>query len=152
MLRTTLIGAFMVGLVACSPSETIEPAGSAAPVEAEPAPVEATATAPAATMILLYTLQDGVTPEDFETWVRETDYPGMRGLQRVESFTTYRATGLLPGTGQGEPSVDYIEVFAITDFEGFLAEDMGGDTVQSIMGSFMGFAKAPQFVLVDEVK
>ena len=102
-----------------------------------------------ANLMLIYKLQPSVTPADFENWVRSTDYPAMRGLKRVKSFTTYRATGLL--MGEGSPSMDYIEIFDIPDFAGFTAEDIGGPTVQNIMGQFMGFAEAPQFVLVQEV-
>jgi hypothetical protein len=54
--------------------------------------------------------------------------------------------------GDGAPSVQYVEAFAIPDLEGFVTEDMGGETVQSVMESFMGFAEAPQFIVVSEVK
>ena len=104
----------------------------------------------AANLMLIYKLKPGISPADFENWVRSTDYPAMRGLQRVNSFTTYRATGRL--IGEGPLSMDYIEVFEIPDFAGFVEEDLSGTTVQSIMGQFMGFAEAPQFVLVNEVK
>ncbi len=100
-------------------------------------------------LILTYKLQSGVSPDAFEHWVRTTDYPAMRSLKRVKSFTTYRATGLL--MGEGAPSMDYIEIFEIPDFAGFTSEDLSGATVQSIMGQFMGFAEAPQFVLVEAV-
>lgn len=102
-----------------------------------------------ANLILTYRLKAGVTREQFESWVRTVDYPAMRGLKRVKSFTTYRAQKLL--VGEGVPGVDYVEVFEISDFEGFLREDMGGPTVQSIMGQFMGFADAPQFIVVEAV-
>jgi hypothetical protein len=101
-------------------------------------------------LFLLYTLKDGVTPADFEDWVRTTDYPSMRGLVRVADFRTFRAERLL--MGEGSPSVAYIEAFTIPDLDGFVAEDMGGETVQSIMGQFMGFAEAPQFIIASEVK
>ena len=101
-------------------------------------------------LFLLYTLKDGVSPQDFERWVVETDYPAMRGLARVQSFRTYRAERLL--IGEGAPGVAYIEAFAIPDLDGFVAEDMGGETVQSIMGQFMGLAEAPQFIVATEVK
>ena len=104
----------------------------------------------AANLMLTYKLKPGVSPADFENWVRTTDYPAMRGLKRVRSFTTYRATGLL--MGEGSPLMDYMEVFEIPDFAGFMQEDMASPTVQNIMGQFMGFAEAPQFVLVDEVR
>ena len=101
-------------------------------------------------LFLLYTLKDGVTPDDFENWVRTTDYPKMRGLARVADFRTFRAERLL--MGEGEPGVAYIEAFTIPDLDGFVAEDMGGETVQSVMGEFMGFAEAPQFIIASEVK
>jgi len=100
-------------------------------------------------LILLYKLKADVTKSDFEKWVREIDYPAMRGLTRVESFNTYAAQSLL--MGDGSPSVDYVEIFDIPDLAGFTAEDMPGDTVQSIMGQFMGFADAPQFIICEDV-
>lgn len=100
-------------------------------------------------LIILYSLKDGVTKSDFETWVRDVDQPAMRGLSRVESFNTYAAKGLL--MGEGVPSVDYVEIFDIPDLAGFTSEDMAGETVQSIMGQFMGFADAPQFIICEDV-
>ncbi|MFN7164193.1 MAG: hypothetical protein ACK4P2_05180 [Hyphomonas sp.] len=105
---------------------------------------------PAPNLFILYTLQDGVTPEAFEDWVRTTDQPAMRSLARVQDFRTYRAERLL--MGEGTPGIAYIEAFAIPDLDGFVAEDMGGETVQAVMGGFAGFAAAPQFIVVSEVK
>lgn len=101
-------------------------------------------------LFILYTLREGVTPEQFEEWVRTTDQPAMRGLARVQSFRTYRAERLL--MGEGPPGVAYIEAFAIPDLEGFTNEDMGGETVQKVMGEFMGLVEAPQFIVTSEVK
>lgn len=101
-------------------------------------------------LFLLYTLAEGVSPGDFERWVVETDYPAMRALERVQDFRTYRAERLL--IGEGAPGVAYIEAFTIPDLDGFIAEDMGGETVQSVMGQFMGFVEAPQFIIASEVK
>ena len=101
-------------------------------------------------LFILYTLKEGVTPEQFEEWVRTTDQPAMRGLARVQSFRTYRAERLL--MGEGKPGVSYIEAFAIPDLEGFTNEDMGGETVQKVMGEFMGLVEAPQFIVTSEVK
>ena len=98
----------------------------------------------------MYNLKPGVTPADFEAWVKSTDQPAMRGLARVADFQTLRAEKLL--MGDGKPSVTYIETFSITDLDGFVAEDMPGATVQGVMGQFMGFADAPQFIVVSEVQ
>ncbi len=101
-------------------------------------------------LILLYSLKDGVSRDDFHNWVRTVDYPTMRGLARVESFKTFESKKLL--MGEGEPSVGYVEVFDIPDLDGFMAEDLGGDTVQGVMGQFMGFAEAPEFIISEEIK
>jgi hypothetical protein len=101
-------------------------------------------------LILTYNLKFGVTPADFEAWVKTTDYPNMRGLRRVKAFTTYRTEKLL--VGAGNPPVQYVELFEIDDFDGFLAEDMPGKVVQMVMGEFMGLVDNPAFMLVSEVK
>lgn len=101
-------------------------------------------------LFVLYTLKDGVTPEQFEEWVRTTDQPSMRSLARVQDFRTYRAER--PLMGDGPLAITYIEAFAIPDLDGFVAEDMGGETVQKVIGEFSGFAEAPQFIIVSEVE
>lgn len=101
-------------------------------------------------LILTYTLKPGVAPDQFEAWVRETDYPAMRGLKRVRSFVTCRTEKLL--VGEGEPPVDYVELFAIDDLDGFIAEDMPGQTVQRIMGEFFAHVDNPAFMIVSEVE
>lgn len=103
-----------------------------------------------ANLLLLYRLKPGVTRERFEAWVRDTDYPAMRGVKRVASYVNHRAERLL--MGEGPPSVDYVEVFDIPDLDGFVAEDMAGPVVQSIIGQFDGFADAPEFIVVSEVR
>lgn len=103
-----------------------------------------------ANLMLLYKLKPGVTRDQFETWVRDTDYPAMRGLRRVASYVNHRTERRL--VGEGSPSVDYVEVFDIPDLDGFVAEDMPGQTVRAITADFMGFADAPEFLVVGEVK
>lgn len=101
-------------------------------------------------LILLYTLKRGVDRTDFHNWIRTVDYPAMRGLARVDSFKTYETKKLL--MGEGEPSVGYVEIFDVPDLDGFISEDLPGETVQNVMGQFMGFAEAPEFIICDEVK
>jgi hypothetical protein len=102
-----------------------------------------------AKLFLQYTLKPGVAKETYEAWTRATDYPAMRGLKRVSSFTVNRVRGLL--MGEGAVGIDYIEVFDIPDLDGFIAEDMGGAVVQSVMGQFMGYVDNPRFIIADEV-
>ena len=100
-------------------------------------------------IIILYTLKEGVARTDFHDWVRRVDYPAMRALKSVDRFTTYAAQKRL--MGEGTPSVEYIEVFELSDFEGFMAEDLPGEIVQNVMGQFMGFAKTPEFIVCEEI-
>ncbi len=102
-----------------------------------------------AKLFLHYTLQSGVDQDAYEAWTRTTDYPAMRGLKRVSSFTVNRVRGLL--MGEGAVGIDYIEVFDIPDLDGFIAEDMGGSVVQSVMSQFMGYVDNPRFIIADEV-
>lgn len=138
----------MMTAVACAPAPAPTPEPAPAAVEA-PAPAPVAARKPV-NLIIMYNLMPGVTPADFEAWVKSTDQPAMRGLARVADFQTLRAEKLL--MGDGKPSVTYIETFSITDLDGFVAEDMPGATVQGVMGQFMGFADAPQFIVVSEVQ
>lgn len=101
-------------------------------------------------LILLYSLKGGVSRDDFHDFIRTVDYPIMRGLSRVKSFKTYESKKLL--MGEGSPSVGYVEVFDIPDLDGFMAEDLGGSAVQGVMGQFMGFADAPEFIISKEVE
>ena len=101
-------------------------------------------------IILLYNLQSGVSRAEFHDWIRDIDYPKMRGLASVDSFRTFETKSLL--MGEGAPTYEYVEVFDINNMEAFTGTDMPGDVVQSVMGQFMGFADAPQFIIAEEVK
>lgn len=100
-------------------------------------------------IIIQYKLKAGISRETYEHWTRTTDYPAMRGLQRVARFTNHRTVKNL--MSDAVPSVDYIEFFDIPDLAGFLGEDMGGDVVQKVMGEFMQFVENPEFLIAEEV-
>ena len=100
-------------------------------------------------VIISYTLKPGVTPADFENWVRSVDQPTLRGLARVKAFDTFRIERLL--MGEGAPSAHYVELFHIPDLDGFMAEDMAGETMQGIMAQFAGFADSPEFLVAEKL-
>ena len=100
-------------------------------------------------IILTYKPKPEVTREQFETWQREFYCPTVRGLNRVSSFVNHRV--IKPLMGDQPPSVDFIEVFEISDLEGFIQEDMAGSFVQSVMGQFVGYVENPEFLIVEEV-
>ncbi len=100
-------------------------------------------------LMLRYNLKAGVSADQFESWVRETDQPTMRGIKRITNFETFRVSGLL--MGEGAPSQSYFEIFEIDDFAGFTSQDLGGEIVQSIMGEFMGMVENPEFNIAERI-
>ena len=100
-------------------------------------------------VIIRYNLKPGVTPADFEHWVRTVDQPTLRGLARVKAFDTFRIERLL--MGEGEPSAQYLELFHIPDLAGFMTEDMASAAMQAVMAQFDGFADAPEFLVAEKL-
>lgn len=102
-----------------------------------------------ANVMITYRLKPGVTRDAFEAWVRDYDYPNIRSIRRVAAFTNHRVERLL--IGEGTPSADYVEVFDIPDLDGFIAQDLGGDHLQAVMGEFMARVDDPQFLVVSPI-
>jgi hypothetical protein len=100
-------------------------------------------------IIITYRLKPHITPEVFETWVRETDYPTMRTLPRVRRFETYRSVKQL--LSEDAPTYMYTEVFDIEDMPGFIQEDLPGPVVQGVMAQFMQYVERPEFVIAEAV-
>jgi REDY-like protein HapK len=100
-------------------------------------------------IIIMYNLRADVSPQKFEDWVRTVDQPNMQGLARVSRFRTFRTESLL--MGEGKPSVQYVEVFDITDLDGFVKEDMASDVIQMVLGAFMGLVESPELIIASEV-
>jgi REDY-like protein HapK len=102
-----------------------------------------------AQLIITYHLKAGVTHEEYQTWVRDTDYPAMRGLTRVAAYTNYKVSKRL--MGEGPLPFSYMELFDVPDLDGFLANDMAGGVVQGVMGYFMTKVENPDFLIADAV-
>lgn len=66
----------------------------------------------------LNTLQDGVTPEDYERWLREVDYPFARAQPTIKRYDVTRIDGNLFGT-EGAAPCQYLEVVDITNVEDY---------------------------------
>lgn len=102
-----------------------------------------------ANVMITYRLRAGVARDAFEAWVRDYDYPSIRGVRRIAAFTNHRVERLL--IGEGSPTVDYVEVFDVDDLDGFIAEDLPGPVIQTVMGEFMPWVEEPQFLVVSPV-
>ena len=96
-------------------------------------------------IVVLFNLKADVDPAEYEAWVRNTDYPGTRGLGSVTGFTTYRTKGTLGG---GEAPYQYVEIIDIVGLEPFMA-DVATDAVQQLAAQFGAFADNPHFVMTE---
>ncbi|MFZ5670252.1 MAG: REDY-like protein HapK [Pseudomonadota bacterium] len=102
-----------------------------------------------ANVMILYRLKAGVSKDAFDAWVRDYDYPKIRGIARIAAFTNHRVARLL--IGEGAPSIDYVELFDIPDLAGFTAEDLAGPVIAEVMPEFMNWVEDPQFLVVDPI-
>ena len=69
-------------------------------------------------VFFLNKLRDEATPEAYERWVREVDYPTARALAPIKSYVVARTASTLEG--QVSP-YDYIERVEITDIDDYRA-------------------------------
>lgn len=76
-------------------------------------------------------LREDGDADDFEKWVRRTDYAACRELPSVISFSVQKVT---KGFG-GEPRVRYFEVITVTNRAEF-EQDMKSETFRRLAGEF----------------
>ena len=100
------------------------------------------------TVIVLYNLKPGTSPEEYERWAREQDLPTVNGLASVDAFEVLRSRGLL--IGEGKPPYEYVEVMRVPDMEAF-GRDLADPQVQAGAARFQEFADNPIFILVENI-
>ena len=100
------------------------------------------------TLIVLFNLREGVTPECYERWAAETDLPTVRRLSHCRAFNLYRGLGLL-GTDRPAP-YQYVEVIEVDDLPSF-REETATATMRRVAAEFRTFADQPQFMVMERV-
>lgn len=100
-------------------------------------------------VIFLNRLHDGVTPADYEQWVRDVDYPFARGLESVRDYRVIRLHGTLDGD---RPPYDYVEVVEITDVEAYQAETSGGAAMAAFVRDWSSFVGNSIAVFGEEIE
>jgi hypothetical protein len=102
---------------------------------------------PMTRIIVLLNLKPGKTAEDYERWAVTTDLPTVNGLQSVDSFELFQATGVL---GSDAPSpYQYIEVIDVTDM-GLFGQETGTETMARVAGEFQTWAD-PIFIVTNKI-
>ncbi|MFZ5704487.1 MAG: REDY-like protein HapK [Pseudomonadota bacterium] len=87
-------------------------------------------------LIVLVTLKDGVSHEEYQAWAKSTDLPTVRALPSIAGFDLFRATGVLGG---GKAPYDYVEIIDIGDMDAF-GSDVVRPEMQAIAAQFAAFA------------
>ena len=99
-------------------------------------------------IIVLFNLKDGVEPAEYETWAKSTDLPIVRGLDSIETFSVYRAAGLLGS--DDKPPYQYIEVISVGDMTRF-GEEVASETMQKVASEFQERADGPLFLMTESI-
>jgi hypothetical protein len=71
-------------------------------------------------VFFLNKLREGVTPSEYERWVREVDYPFARSIPSIDSYVVARLDATLDG--DGSTPYDFIEVVEVTDLDAYKAD------------------------------
>lgn len=103
----------------------------------------------AATLIVLFNLKQGKSPEDYERWAVTTDIKTVRGLGSVDDFKLYKADGLL--MSDDAPPYQYAELIEVADMDAFGA-DVASETMKKVAEEFQEFADSPIFMLTHDVE
>lgn len=61
-------------------------------------------------------LKDGVAPEDYESWVRDRDYPTARALPAISRYEILKLAEPIKSDGF-EAQADYLEIVTVTSFD-----------------------------------
>ena len=89
------------------------------------------------TMIVLVNLKEGVTPQEYETWLQERYVPAILDLASVDEWHGYRVGG--------DPPYEYVVSVGINDLEQ-LGRDMGSEQVQLLLGELGEYAEVTQLM------
>jgi hypothetical protein len=99
-------------------------------------------------IVVLFNLKPGVDPSEYEAWARSTDLPIVRGLDSIESFSVFRASGLL-GSHENSP-YQYVEVISVGDMARF-GEEVASETMQKVASEFQERADNPLFLMTESI-
>jgi hypothetical protein len=88
-----------------------------------------------ASRVFVFTkLKAGVSPADYEAWVRSGDYPIARAQEPILGYEVYRAAERLLAETPELP-YDYVEVIDVTDVPSYLAA-AGTEEMQQMLGEW----------------
>lgn len=91
---------------------------------------------------VITTLKPGVSPEDYERWLREYDYRVARTLSSIISYRTHRITGPITGAEQaGWSYIERIEVRDVEQYQRDLASPAGQELIRQLYEHYLDRSK-----------
>ncbi len=100
------------------------------------------------TLIVLFNLKEGQSVEDYETFAKDEDVPGVKSLNSIDDFKVYKSQALL--FSDDAPPYQYFEVIDVNDMDAF-GVDVQDEKVQEIAGKFQGMVDNPMFILTEQI-
>jgi len=100
------------------------------------------------TLIVLFNLKEGQSVEDYETFAKDVDVPGVKSLNSIDDFKVYKSQALL--FSDEAPPYQYFEVIDVNDMDAF-GVDVQDEKVQEIAGKFQGMVDNPMFILTEQI-
>ncbi len=85
-------------------------------------------------------LQPGVSPEAYERFVREVDYPATERIPSIVRYWSIRLQG--PAAGEEQLPYDFIDLAEITDIHAYRKDLEDHPAVQEVHGQFEQFVKS----------
>jgi hypothetical protein len=86
-------------------------------------------------VFFLNKLNEAVSSQDYERWVREVDYPTAKSISSILDYKVARIEGLLEG--DDKPPYDYVERVEITDLESY-RRDLAEPKMDAFKEAWMG--------------
>lgn len=95
------------------------------------------------TMVVLVNLKEGVSPEYYERWVRESYAPTVKALPSIRDWRAYRVGGLL--ASDDVPPYRYVVTVDIGDLAQ-LGRDMEDEEMRGLLSELHRFAEVVQLM------
>ena len=94
-------------------------------------------------------LQPGVSPEDYEAFVRSVDYPATKRISSISHYRSIRLQG--PAAGEAELAYDFIDLAEITDIADYRQDLKNHPAVREVHGQFEEYVESIGNIWAEQV-
>ena len=101
------------------------------------------------TVVVLFNLQEGVDPADYEEWARAVDIPNVRRLHGCSGFEVLRTEGLL--NGSPDAPLAYVWLIHIGNMADFRSA-VSVPEAQAVAAQFRTYAEGATFMVTESIE